>query len=166
MNIANITDARNRVRALHAGLIRLDALTALYRGERLTIADSLEIKLSTAQRFKVLNRALTLTTRLRAYAAALPVPTGHTGTPNPKAVAEAERNPPHALESIANLATQQLEPLTQITMTDREDGTFDFDFDDADTHAVADALATAGAQATVLIGVMATRLPEWMKGRP
>jgi len=160
MNVQDIAEIRNRARALHDWLPRLDALTALHRDGKLTLADALEITLTSTQQTAVKTRAETLAGRLRTLAGSLPEPTLRTGTANGDAVAQTEREPTSLMTTLANLIEAQLNPLLGLSLSEQPDGTFGFEFESADAQQIADVLATTRDQANVLIGVLEARLGQ------
>ena len=160
MNVQDIAEIRNRARALHDWLPRLDALTALRRDGKLMLADALEITLTSAQQAAIKTRAETLAGRLRSLAGSLPQPTSLTGTANGDAVAQTERDPTSFMVTLANLIEGQLNPLLGISLSEQPDGTFGFEFEPADAQQIADLMATTRDQANVLIGVLEARLGQ------
>ena len=160
MNVQDIAEIRNRARALHEWLPRLDALTALHRGGKLTLADALEITLTSTQQTAVKTRAETLAGRLRTLAGSLPEPTSRMGRADGDAVAQTEREPTSLMTMLANLIEGQLNPLLGLSLSEQPDGTFGFEFEPADAQQIADVLATTRDQANVLIGVLEARLGQ------
>lgn len=160
MNVQDIAEIRNRARALHAWLPRLDALTALQREGKLTLADALEVTLTATQRTAVRARAETLAERLRLLAASLPEPTSRAGTANGDAVVQTEREPASFMAVLASLIERQLNPLLGVSLSEQVDGTFGFEFEPADAQQIADLMATTRDQANVLIGVLEARLGQ------
>ncbi len=160
MNVQDIAEIRNRARALHDWLPRLDTLTALHRDGKLKLADALEITLIRTQQTAVKTRAGALAGRLRSLAGSLPEPTARTGTANGDAVAQTEREPASLMTTLANLIEQQLDPLLGLSLSEQADGTFGFEFEPADAQQIADLLATTRDQANVLIGVLEARLGQ------
>lgn len=160
MNVQDIAEIRNRARALHDWLPRLDALTALQREGKLMLADAVEITLTATQRTAVRTRAETLAGRLRSLAGSLPEPTALVGTPNSDAVAQTEREPASFMAALANLIERQLNPLLGVSLSEQADGTFGFEFEPADAQQIAGLLATTRDQANVLIGVLEARLGQ------
>ncbi len=160
MNVQDIAEIRNRARALHDWLPRLDALTALHRDGKLKLADALEITLTRTQQAAVKTRAETLAGRLHSLAGSMPEPTSRTGMANGDAVAQTEREPASLMTTLANLIEQQLDPLLGLSLSEQADGTFGFEFEPADAQQIADLLATTRDQANVLIGVLEARLGQ------
>ena len=158
MNVQDIAEIRNRVKALHDWLPRLDTLTAVWRDRKISLADAVDITLTPTQRTTVKTRARALAARLRTLAGSLPAPTALTGQASSDAIAATEREPATFIITAANIIEQQLNPLLSLSLSEQPDGTFGFVFEPGDAQQIADLMATTRAQTNVLIGVLEARL--------